>query len=247
MPQEAITRAKNEISHGRNLAMSSPEDIWGWGSPAGRVRAERRAKMIAEMSGLQPGKRALEVGCGSGFFTEKFAQYGVSLTAVDISDDLLKLARIRGLPKDQVRFVCNPFEECDVEGPYDAIIGSSILHHLDIKVALTKMHSMLKLGGRLGFAEPNMLNPQIALQKNIPWLKKLMGDSPDETAFFRWKLLRLLNDVSFREVRIIPFDWLHPSTPDALIPIISRIGHHMEKIPVLREFSGSLLISAVRA
>ena len=32
-----------------------------------------------------------------------------------------------------------------------------------------------------------MLNPIIAVQKNIPFIKKLMGDTPDETAFIKWK------------------------------------------------------------
>jgi len=33
------------------------------------------------------------------------------------------------------------------------------------------------------FTEPNMMNPQVALIKNVPSLKSRAGDSPDETAF----------------------------------------------------------------
>ena len=50
-----------------------------------------------------------------------------------------------------------------------------------------------------------MLNPQIAIQKNIPWIKRKLGDSPDETAFFRWPLRRLLEQTGYRDVRIDPF------------------------------------------
>ena len=32
----------------------------------------------------------------------------------------------------------------------------------------------------------------IAVQKNIPFIKKLMGDTPDETAFIKWKIISLL-------------------------------------------------------
>jgi hypothetical protein len=41
----------------------------------------------------------------------------------------------------------------------------------------------LKSGGTIYFTEPNMLNPQIAIQKNVSWVKRKLGDSPDETAF----------------------------------------------------------------
>ena len=60
---------------------------------------------------------------------------------------------------------------------------------------------------------PNMLNPQIAIQKNVSWVKRKLGDSPDETAFFRWPLQRLLERTGFRDVRIDPFGFLHPKTP----------------------------------
>jgi hypothetical protein len=42
----ANTRAKREISHGKWLAEQETEVVWGWGTPAGRVRAQRRANLI---------------------------------------------------------------------------------------------------------------------------------------------------------------------------------------------------------
>ena len=61
-----ITRAEREIRHGKLLAASDPESIWGWGTRAGRVRARRRSDLIAAAAGLRPGIRALEIGCGTG-------------------------------------------------------------------------------------------------------------------------------------------------------------------------------------
>lgn len=60
-----IRRANNEIAHGEMLAMYETEVIWGWATPAGLLRAERRARLVAEGAGLQPGVRALEIGCGA--------------------------------------------------------------------------------------------------------------------------------------------------------------------------------------
>lgn len=239
-------RAAHEMEHGKHLAQSEAERIWGWGTPAGQVRARRRAELIAVGARLGPGMRALEIGCGTGLFTEMFAHSGANLVAVDISPELLERAQRRGLPAGQVLFLARRFEDCEVEGPFDAVIGSSVLHHLDVETAVVKMYHLLRPGGRISFAEPNMLNPQIMIQKNVPWIKRRLGDSPDETAFVRWRLHALLQRVGFVEVEIWPFDWLHPATPTPLIGLVSRLGRWLERLPLLREFAGSLYIGARR-
>ena len=62
----------------------------------------------------------------------------------------------------------------------------------------------------------------------------------------QWSLQKLLWQIGFDEIRIFPFDWLHPSTPEALISLISATGHLLEKIPAVKEFAGSLLIRGRR-
>lgn len=235
-------KAHQEIHHGQKLAAANPTGIWGWGSPAGKKRASRRAELIISGADLRPGQKCLEIGCGTGLFTEFFIATGIDLLAVDISLDLIKLARTRNLCSDRVKFVAESFEELQTVDQYNAVIGSSILHHIDLPGALTKMYSLLKPGGRICFAEPNMLNPQIALQKNIPWLKKRLGDTPEETAFFRWQLAGLLRKAGFTEVLITPFDWLHPLTPESFVGGVGKIGTVLERLPVIKEFAGSLLI-----
>jgi 2-polyprenyl-3-methyl-5-hydroxy-6-metoxy-1,4-benzoquinol methylase len=67
-------RSKHEIEHGKMLAQGDTELLWGWGTPAGRLRAKRRAKLIATGAHLKAEVRALEMGCGTGMFTEMFAE-----------------------------------------------------------------------------------------------------------------------------------------------------------------------------
>ncbi len=123
----------------------------------------------------------------------------------------------------------NAYELSYPDAVFDSVVGSSVLHHLEIEEALREIYRVLKPGGTIYFTEPNMLNPQIAIQKNVPWVKRKLGDSPDETAFFRWPLRRLLEETGYRDVRIDPFDFLHPKTPVALIDRRERVG------PVSRE------------
>lgn len=247
-------RARHEIEHGKRLAASDVETMWGWGTQAGRLRMERRAELIAQGARLAPGLKALEIGCGTGLFTGYFARSGARLIAMDISPDLLTKAKGRRLPEDKVHFLVGCFEDFRfdspafptwMDGPFDAVIGSSVLHHLDLGAALDNIRDLLKLGGRLSFAEPNLLNPQVFIERHFRRFFPYV--SPDETAFIRWPLRTLLKRRGFDEITIIPFDWLHPATPPSWIPWVEQFGKIIERSPVLREFSGSLLIRARRS
>ncbi len=238
-------RVAAEIEHGKRLAHGVPEEIWGWGTPAGQLRARRRADLVVRGARLAPGQRVLEIGCGTGMFTEMFAVSGADITAVDISEDLLARARARGIPN--ARFLAGRFEDCEIGGPFDAVIGSSVLHHLEVEEAVRRIFFLLKPGGRMAFAEPNYLNPQIFIERKLRFIKPLFGYiSPDETAFVRGSLARLLRSVGFSDVEIVPFDWLHPSTPPRLITAVRAIGRALEATPAVREFAGSLMITARR-
>jgi len=232
-----------EVVHSRQLAKGDPASVWGWASPAGKVRAARRANLIISSVDMKPGMRVLELGCGNGVFTEFFAASGAEIVALDISPELIELARKRCNDK-KVTFLVSPVEELTLSERFDAVVGSSVLHHLDLGKALPLVYAHLEPRGSSCFAEPNMLNPQIFMQKNIPWLKKKLGDTPDETAFYRWSLKRKLEQAGFREIKITPFDWLHPLIPEVFIPLVGKLGHALEKMPLLKEFAGSLLIQS---
>ncbi|MBP7055377.1 MAG: methyltransferase [Candidatus Omnitrophica bacterium] len=240
MSEHSRARADNEIVHGRALAVSDTEFIWGWGTPAGRLRATRRADLIAKGAGLRPGAVALEIGCGTGMFTQIFARSGARILAVDISPDLLQKARARDLSSSDVTFLEKRFEDCDSLGPFDAIIGSSILHHLEVREALSKIYNLLKPGGVISFAEPNMMNPQIFLERKFR--KFFPHISPDETAFIRWELRKTLIGAGFSSIDVRPFDFLHPAIPPPFIGIATAIGRVIERTAALKEFAGSLYI-----
>ena len=203
----------------------------------------RRAEWIKQACGFSQGKKVLEVGCGTGFFSEIFLQSGVQLSSIDISPELLEKARERCGDKAD-------FSVCDIEAlPYpdatfDAAVGVRVLHHLDMKASFKEIYRALKSGGVIAFCEPNMLNPQIMIQKNISVIKRWMGDTPDETAFFKWPLKKFLFSRGFTDIHIEPFDFLHPWIPDNLADSAEKIGAFFEKVPLVRQIGGSLRIFA---
>src|SRR4030095_7752005 len=198
-------RLEREIEHGRYLASHGAGEIWNWESPAGQLRWKRRVRMLTE--GIRSDMQVLELGCGTAYSTRELALTGATVTAIDISPDLLALAREQ-CRRDNVTFeIQNAYDLPYADDSFDRIVGSSILHHLHIGHALAELYRVLRPNGLIRFTDTNMLNPQIAIQKNVPAVKRRLGDSPDETAFFRWSLSRLLREVGFRDVQVTPFDF----------------------------------------
>ena len=186
----------------------------------------------------------LELGCGTGMLTRHLVRTGARVTAVDISPDLLTLAEqsLRGVPVD---WLLADASNTGLEaGQHDCVVGSSVLHHLDVRTSIAELFRVLKPGGRIRFTEPNMLNPQIAVQKNMPAIKRLLGDSPDETAFVRWRMARALRDQGFESVVLTPFDFLHPAIPGFALRVAEPLAAALEGVPLLREIAGSLMIEA---
>jgi ubiquinone/menaquinone biosynthesis C-methylase UbiE len=237
-------RIKHEIEHGKFLADNGAGEIWNWESPAGKHRWARRVKMLTEF--IRPAGTLLELGCGTGYFTKEIAKTGARITAIDISPELLAIAK-DSVPYANVSFVEeNAYRMTFPDNHFDYVVGSSVLHHLDIEKAIPEIYRILKDGGIIAFTEPNMMNPQIALQKNVPCIKRRAGDSPDETAFFRWKISRQLRKQGFKNVETRPFDFLHPAVPPACINAVTSAGNLFEKCPVLREIAGSIFIKAYK-
>jgi len=237
-------RIAKEIQHGRFLAEQGAGEIWNWESQAGKLRWTRRVKMLS--THLRAGMRVLELGCGTGYFTRELARSEAKIVAVDLSPELLEIAKAHSSTPNVHYEIQNACALRCADAVFDSVVGSSVLHHLDIKKALPEIYRVLKQDGRIYFTEPNMLNPQIAIQKNVPWVKRKLGDSPDEKAFFRWPLRRLLEQTGFHDVQIDPFDFLHPKIPGFLVNPVSGFGGLLERVPLIGEFAGSLYIRAVK-
>jgi ubiquinone/menaquinone biosynthesis C-methylase UbiE len=236
-------RIQSEINHGKRIKKTGAEVIWKWDSPTGKVRSKRRSDFFCSYGKIAHDSTVLEIGCGTGLFTRLvYQKTKAKITATDLSEDLLEEAREKFPEGHFLRDDAMNMQFADAS--FDVVFGSSILHHLSLPQAAREIYRVLKPGGRMVFAEPNMLNPQIFIQKNIPFIKKWLGDSPDETAIIRWKFKKLLEKTGFIHVHITPYDFLHPVTPQFLIPVVDGIGRIVEKIPLLREIAGSVIIYA---
>jgi SAM-dependent methyltransferase len=233
-------RILNESRHGEYIKEHG-EEIWNWSTPAGKIRWARRCRLFKEFIGNNK-RLVLEIGCGTGLFTKELATTDNTIIAIDISDALIKKAKERIHAKNVKFVVGNAYKTRFEPNTHDFIVGSSSLHHLEVDYALNEFSRILKPGGGIMFTEPNMMNPQVALIKNIPAIKRRAGDSSDETAFFRWTIARRLRNHDFTDISIIPFDFMHPQIPESLLGIAGQLTSFIEKVPILKEIAGSLII-----
>ena len=242
----ASQRRQREREHFEAAFAAGHQLYWADRTPAGRLRQEIRADRLRSVATLEdsPAAWVLDIGCGIGSYTKPFArQIHASVFAVDLTTALLRGAR-EGSPAN-LRFAAADASELPFpQGSFDAVIGNAVLHHLPLERAVPELLRVLKSGGRFCFAEPNLLNPQVFLERTVPWLRRWLGNSPDETAFNRWRLRRALEALGLVDVTIDPFDFLYPLTPRPLIGAVVRAGSILERIPGVREIAGSLLIVA---
>ena len=89
-----------------------------------------------------------------------------------------------------------------------------------------------------------MLNPQIFMERSF--FREYFHNTPDETAFIRFLLKRKIRTYNFRNIRVIPFDFLHPGIPAWLADTMNKLTMPIEKIPVISEIAGSLFIEATK-
>ncbi len=129
--------------------------------------ARDRFTKIAGRDGWPYGE-ALEVGCGTGFFTLNLMLAGVigAASVTDISPGMVEVAQrnaaalglnVRGEVCDAERL---PFDDAS----FDLVVGHAVLHHIpDVELALREVLRVLRPGGRFVFAgEPTRLGDRIA-------------------------------------------------------------------------------------
>lgn len=234
-----------EIAHGEKISECA-ERTWGWSTNVGKKRLEKRArKIVSSIKDLHSNK-ILEIGCGTGALT-KFFMVRQNVIGIDASFYLLKRA-MKKTYISKVNFAAaNALKLPFGDKSFSAVAGNSVMHHLVLRELLPEIFRVLEPGGKISFAEPNMLNPQIMFQKNLPFLKQIAGDVPHETAFLRWSLENVLKRYRFCNVCITPFDFLHPATPVSWITFVQYVSDYLERAPLFREIAGSLHIYGEKA
>ncbi|HEY7547544.1 MAG TPA: class I SAM-dependent methyltransferase, partial [Blastocatellia bacterium] len=107
---------------------------------------------VKEMVGTVERQRALDLGCGSGVYSLRFAEGGAEVTGLDLSSVMVRLAsekaRDRGLKIDfQVADISKPLPFDD---EFDLVFTATALHYVEnLDSFFSEAARVLKPGGRI--------------------------------------------------------------------------------------------------
>lgn len=191
--------------------------------PTGKVRRDITLK---EIEHLGCGKKAIDLGCGTGQLVVELREKGFDAFGVDVSENMIVEAR-KLLPKDADKkvFSVKDFEE--VEGKFDVVTAMGLLEYLEYDyLFFKKVESLLNAGG-WAFVECRNRLFNVASGNNYTVAAARLGDLSD--------LLRQLervekySPVSLENIEMIQKD------------VFGRIAREMDGVfesckPVAKEF-----------
>ena len=95
-------------------------------------------------------EHALEIGCGTGAFARQLATRAKRVVALDLSPEMIRVARSRSTQRPNLEFQLADAMTCEFPQAYfDFICSIATLHHTEQRPLLMKMRDALKPGGVL--------------------------------------------------------------------------------------------------
>ncbi len=136
-----------QIKRGRLLDAAPPKAVQRWSASD----YARNGRFVQELAGpvfamLEPkkGERILALGCGDGALTAEIKASGADVLGVDLSDELLAVARMKGL---RVRKLDG--HALDFVSEFDAVFSNAALHWMrKPALVIAGVHRALKAYGR---------------------------------------------------------------------------------------------------
>jgi len=120
---------------------------------------------FVRLSGLAPGARVADLGCGSGTFTSLLARAGYVCTGLDISLRLIEVGRRR---HPGIEFVEGDVEHLPFpDASFDGVLLSGVVHHFpDPSPCAAEVFRVLRPNGRFVAFDPNRMNPLMWLYRD---------------------------------------------------------------------------------
>jgi SAM-dependent methyltransferase len=117
------------------------------------------------------GRQLLDIGAGEGWASLHFASLGADVTATEVSGAALEVLRNRAAAlglENHIRTVKVENDKLPFEGgTFDIVFSNAVLHHLDLAVAMTEIHRVLKAGGIAVFMEPLANHPLVRIFRRL--------------------------------------------------------------------------------
>ena len=143
------------------------------------------------------GLDVLEVGCGTGRFSEQMVKMGANLTVLDIGTNLVRKVSSRLSCKGVVADACNlPFED----NSFALVVSSECIEHTDNPIgAIREMCRVCRKGGSVCITSPNKVwYPVLVISQKLR-LRKFCGT---ENWIFPHQAATTMREEAMSDVRL---------------------------------------------
>lgn len=139
--------------------------------------ADANARWFAELEtvyaafdALAPGGDALELAPGTGIWTERLLGFATTVTAVDASEEMIAINRVR-VHDDRVQYVVDDLFGWQPTRTYDSVVFSFWISHVPLErldAFLLTVARALKPGGKVFFLDGRREPTSIAIDHQLP-------------------------------------------------------------------------------
>jgi ubiquinone/menaquinone biosynthesis C-methylase UbiE len=209
-------------------------------------KRRRKASMLINWTGMDFGKKVLELGCGTGLYTKYFAMTGCDLTATDFSAQMV-LRTCERIRFRNVEFIQS--DACDLQfadDSFDIVVGAYLMQHLDTIACMHEIKRVTRKGGKVGFIVPNIMNPISFIYANN-WTKLLVHEKSITINHTIRQWHKILKDNNFVDIKTKIVEFMPSNTPEMLIPICRTLTTVCESLPIVNQFGGTLVVGATNA
>jgi len=158
-------------------------------------------------------QRHLDIGCGAGTLISQLPADKISV-GVDIALTQIEYARARYQTRRHHFLNTGPSAALPFgENQFDVVTIIEVIEHLSLdhnKQLLGEVLRVLKSGGVLLMTTPNYASLWPLVEIIVNKCSKVSYEDQHITRFTRPRLSAMLNDLSFIEISVRPFQWIAP-------------------------------------
>lgn len=163
-------------------------------------RQEMQSQLLSWMPGDMQGKRLLDAGCGTGSLAIEAATRGAQVTAIDISQSLIDVAKKRTPThlRDSIRYSAGDMLNCDTNN-FDYVVAMDSLIHYEPQDMISSIEALCSRANQTASSVLFTFAPRtplLMLMKNVGRLFPRGDRSPAIEPIAEQHLKKLIGECS---------------------------------------------------
>lgn len=167
---------------------ASQYDEW-YSEKKGKFVDEVETKLLFQMIEIKEGMKILDVGCGTGNFSMKLAEMGCRVTGIDISEEMLSIARKKVAEKGlDIKFINMDINDLKFEeNEFDAAVSMAAFEFIeDGRTALESLQKIVKKDGLVAIG---------TISSDSEWGQLYQSREVAENSVFKYAKFKTLEEM----------------------------------------------------